>query len=374
MKILQITPRYYPSLGGVEETVKQYSDRLVRDFSHEVTVFTSNLDSDQSKMVNGVKVKRLWSVPGLKKGPFLPVTPTLGLKLLGSNFDLWHLHANKRFTTDLGALVQRVKRTPYVFSPYAGMFGTTRLGRLHNRTIGKLAFNSAVTIVISNFEKSLIEREKVPVKRFEILPIGVDVKEFAGADQQMRDRYHLKGKKVILFVGRLTSHKGVDTLLRAAPQVLKNNSEAMILVVGPDFGEKAFFQQLSQELKIEDKVIFTGPVSREDLLSAYKSADVFCLPSRSEAFGIVMIEAFASGVPVVAARNTAMPEIVKDSQTGLLFETESPSDLAEKLTLVLEDRKLGQSLVNNAASEVAEKYNWDKIVSRLDTIYKEVVA
>ncbi len=374
MKILQVTPRYYPSIGGVEETVKQYSERLVMNLGHEVTVFTSNLDTDYSNIVNSVKVERLWTVPGVRKGPFSPVVPSMALKLLGSSFDLWHLHANKRFTTDLAAVLQKIKRTPYIFSPYAGMFGTTSLGRLHNRTIGKLAFNAETTIVISNFEKSLIEKEKVTVKRFEVLPIGVDVAEFGGADTSFWDKYNLRDHKVILFVGRLTAHKGVDTLLRALPRVLEKDKEVKLLVVGPDFGEKAFFEKTTQDLGLTEQVIFAGKVTRPQLLGAYKVSDLFCLPSRSEAFGIVMIEAFAAGIPVVAANNTAIPEIVRDGETGLLFDTENSKDLAEKVITILGDKKATQNLINNASTDVAEKYNWTKIVDRLDTIYREAIS
>jgi glycosyltransferase involved in cell wall biosynthesis len=374
MKILQVTPRYHPSIGGVEETVKQYSERLTKDFDHQVTVLTSNLDSDGTSVVNGVKVERSFSLPFAKKGPFLPITPLIGWSLLSSRYDLWHMHANKRFTTDFAAVLQKIKKTPTVFSPYAGMFGTTWLGRVHNRTIGRLAFDARVTIVISKFEKNLIEKEKMPVKRFEVLPIGIDVSEFGKADLTVKDKWGLKDKKVILFVGRLTKHKGVDTLLRAAPQVFKKNPEARILVVGPDFGEKETFRQLARDLQIEEQVIFGGSVSREQLLGCYKIADVFCLPSRSEAFGIVLIEAMAAGVPVVGAANTAIPEIIQDGETGLLFPTEDEHVLAEKINLLLEDEKLHQELVNNAAVSVAEKYNWDQIVSQLDRIYKEVVG
>lgn len=373
MKILQVTPRYFPSLGGVEETVKQYSERLVTQFGHQVKVVTSDLDSDRSKIVNGVAVDRLYSLPGAGRGPFMPVTPTLILKLAFDQSDLWHLHANKRFGTDVGALVNLIKNKPLVFSPYAGMFGTTLLGRIHNKTISKLAFQAHTTIVISNFEKSLIEKSGLKVKRFVILPIGVDVHEFKRADLSVQERFKMNSK-TILFVGRLTAHKGLDTLIKAMPRVLKNIPEANLLVVGPDFGEKESFQKLALLNQVSEKVIFAGAVTREALLGAYKSSAVFCLPSRSEAFGIVMIEAMAAGVPVIAANNTAMPEIVKNGETGLLFDTESPFDLADKIILTLEDKKSRENLINNASDEVAEKYNWDKIVAKLDKIYQEAVS
>lgn len=374
MKLLQIAPRYYPSLGGVEETVKQLSERLVKDFGYDVTVLTSNIDSDHTREVNGVTVARHGILPVWKQGPFSPLTPGLAWSLWRERADLWHLHANKRFTTDMAALMDLILKKPFVFSPYAGMFGTSWLGRLHNQTIGRLAFGARTVVVISEFEKKLIEKAGVKARDFQVVPVGVDVSEFSLPPQKILQRWGLEKKKVILFVGRLSAHKGADTLIKALPTIVKKIPEARLLIVGPDFGEKTTFQQLVRELGLEEKVVFAGALSREELVSAYQEASVFCLPSRNEAFGIVMVEAFAAGTPVVAARNSALTEIVTDSETGLLFETEDDHDLASKITTVLIDSHLAQSLVNNASLEVAEKYNWDKIVIRLDQIYHEAVS
>lgn len=372
MKILQISPRYFPSLGGVEEVVKQYSERLVKNFGQSVKVLTSDLDSDGSREVNGVAVDRLWSMPYFQRGPFLPVTPALALKLLTDKSDLWHLHANKRFTTDVAATVGMMKKTPFVYSTHAGMFGTTFLGRVHNQTIGKLALGARVVIVGSKFEKNLIIKSGVRVKRFEILNIGVDVEEFKDVAANLKSVLNINNNKVILFVGRLTKHKGLDTLIKALPAILTKVPEALVLAVGPDFGEKEMLTKLAAELKVSDRVVFAGSLDRKKLLSAYKSATVFCLPSRSEAFGIVMIEAMAAGLPVVAANNSAMPEIINDTLNGLLFDTENPNDLADKISLLMSDSNLRQKLISNSAADVAEKYNWQNIVAKLNQIYLEV--
>lgn len=375
MKILQVTPRYYPSLGGVEEVVKQTSERLVKNFGHHVEVLTSNLDSDGSRELNGVSIHRLWSLPGMKYGPFQPIAPTLPFRYPFLRSDLVHLHANKRFVTDLAALFEVGKKRPFVFSPYAGMFGTTLLGRIHNKTIGKLAFNAAVVIVISQSEKKMIESQNMRVKRFEVLPIGVDVAEFKKADTEYWDQtYDLKGNKVVLFVGRLTTHKGVDTLIKAFASIKRKIGNVKLLVVGPDFGEKANFESMAKGQQISEDVIFSGGVSRERLLGAYKVGDVFVLPSRNEAFGIVMIEAMAAGLPVVAANNSSMPEIVRDGETGLLFNTEDAGSLAAKVVEILDDGALAQRFINNGSAEVAEKYNWDRIVEKLNALYQEVYA
>jgi glycosyltransferase involved in cell wall biosynthesis len=89
---------------------------------------------------------------------------------------------------------------------------------------------------------------------------------------------------------------------------------------------------------------------------------------------MVMIEAMAAGVPVVAANNTAMPEIVKDGENGLLFATENPLDLANKINLLLVNDRLKDQLISNSAVDIAEKYNWKNIVAKLNKIYLEVLG
>lgn len=374
MKILQIAPRYYPSIGGVEETVKQYATRLSSDFGHNVQVLTSDIDSDSSRQVDGVDVNRLWTLPFFKSGPFSPIVPLLPIKLLSQNADLWHLHANKRFTTDSAALVNIFKKTPFVYSTHAGMFGTSWLGRMHNNSIGRLALNAGAVIFGTNFEKNLVEDSGIKIKNPFVLPIGVDLSEFENANLEIMERYDLKNKKVILFVGRLTKHKGLDTLIKSLPKIIEKEPSSQVVAVGPDFGEKVILESMAKELGVADNVIFTGPLARNDLLGAYKKAAVFCLPSRSEAFGIVMIEAMAAGTVVVAADNTAMPEIINHGVNGLLFDTENSIDLADKIKLLLGDEKLKEKLTSNSAADVAEKYNWKNIVEKLNRIYIEVAG
>ena len=175
MRIVQVCPKYYPALGGVEEVVKQYSERLVKR-GYEVHVYSTDgqLLPPWKESINGVQIHRSIKIPYLILKSLSPV-PLLPLKLALAKADVFHLHANKYFCTDASALVAKLRRKPFVFQPHAGTFGSRLVGQLHNKTVGRLALSADVVICVSEYEKRLIEKSGVRVRRFEVLPNGVDV-------------------------------------------------------------------------------------------------------------------------------------------------------------------------------------------------------
>jgi len=371
MEIIQVAPYYYPFVGGVEEVVSQYSERLSKR-GHKVTVFTSNVGSGEEKKAIGVR--RFWSLPFLQVGSYLPITPILPFSIITENPDLLHLHANKRFTTDSAALVAKLKRIPLVFSPHAGSWGKSFFGQIHNQTLGKIALSAQVVICVSLFERKIIEDSGLAVKRFEILPNGVDLEEFAKKRENIFKNYGLDKKKIVLYVGRLASHKGVDTLIEAAKGVVKEIPETHLFLIGPDAGVEKQLKKQVNDLSLNNVVTFVGVLTREDLISAYQNSSLFCLPSRNEAFGIAIIEAFAAGTPVITTKIPSITEIVTDGVNGRLVAPGDPERLAAALLELLKEEKLGKSFVIEGTKVVKNHYNWEKIVDRLEDIYKSIIS
>lgn len=372
MRIAQVCPFYYPRLGGVETVVKEYSERLVKR-GHEVSVYAvdGGWRSPWVEDVNGVKVHRSIRIP-------LPVFKTLSpallfpFKLLRADVDLIHIHANKYFSTDVGAMIAKFKNTPLVYSPHAGTFGASLFGRIHNQTLGRIALDADVIVCVSEHEKSLIEASGVKIKRFEVIPNGVDVGKYGRYQVSQNDQRPLpkltKGESLVLYVGRLSSHKGIETLISAAPLVLEKIPEAKFVVAGPkDRGWK----MEDGRWKVEDRVVFTGEVSEGEKIALMQKASVFVLPSRSEAFGITVIEAMAAGCPVVVSNIPALTEVVEHEKTGLVFPINDEKALASQIVKLLSDQNLSRQLSQNAKEKVSEKYDWEKIIDRLEKIYSE---
>lgn len=377
MRIAQVCPFYYPKLGGVETVVKEYSERLVKR-GHEVHVYTvdGNWRSPWVEDINGVKVHRSIRVPL----PFLkPLSPAflLPFKLLRASVDLVHVHANKYFSTDVGALIAKLKGVPLVYSPHAGTFGKSFFGRIHNQTVGRIALSADVVVCVSNYERKIIEASGVKIKHFEVLPNGVDVGRYSRVISDTRSRVRYGGSPTVLYVGRLSPHKGIDTLIAAAPLVLEEVPEARFVIAGPgeisNLKSQIVFSSGNSNLNLGDRFIFLGEISEEKKISLVQKADVFVLPSRSEAFGITVIEAMAAGCPVVVSDIPALTEIVEHKKTGLVFPVDDEKALASQIIKFLSDQDLSRQLSSNAKEEVKEKYDWEKIINRLENIYTQLL-
>jgi glycosyltransferase involved in cell wall biosynthesis len=180
----------------------------------------------------------------------------------------------------------------------------------------------------------IIETNGVESSRVAVLPHGLDA-SWRVADGGTRQR----GRKCLLSVSRLRAadrYKGVDTVLRALPTVLKQHPEIIYKIAG-DGDDRARLQKLATDLGVENGVEFCGEVTGHQLHDLYSQADIFVLPSQEEGFGIVFLEAMSYGLPVVAARAAATPEVVQDEITGLLMASGQPGAIAENLGNLLGD-------------------------------------
>ncbi|MCK4325789.1 glycosyltransferase family 4 protein, partial [bacterium] len=292
--------------------------------------------------------------------------------MLQARTEIIHGHCYMYFPLDVSALASFVKKIPLVVNPYLAELGPPSIaGRIYRRTVGRLIMNAEMVIAISQYEKHLIQQWGYCPKAMEIIPPGVDLKEFADVKHNIYQKYGLgKNDYIVLFVGRIDWMKGVDILIEAAPEILKRVPETKIVVVGPDFGMKRRLEYMVREKKLERNIVFLDALSRSDVISAFKNATVFVLPTRYEAFGIVLIEAMAAGLPVVASSCSAIPYVVEHGENGLLFPTNSYNDLAGCVIRLLRDTELRRKMGEAGYSEVRHKYDWQKNITRLEDLYR----
>ncbi|MFC1735699.1 glycosyltransferase [Candidatus Hydrogenedentota bacterium] len=161
---------------------------------------------------------------------------------------------------------------------------------------------------------------------------------------------------VVLFVGGLNYCKAIDVLIHAFAEVSDEKTKLLLVGSGDD---RENLEKLAAELEISKNVIFAGSRPPEAIPGIMAASDIFVLPSRQEGMGLVVLEAMASGKPIVASRAGGIPSIVTDGTNGILFDTDDPDDLAEKLTSVLNDRALREELAVNARRSAIEKYSSD---------------
>ncbi|MCK4579701.1 MAG: glycosyltransferase family 4 protein, partial [Dehalococcoidia bacterium] len=202
-----------------------------------------------------------------------------------------------------------------------------------------------------------------------VVPNGIDLEQFENLSRK-RARSELQieeQEKVILFVGKLLPVKGVQYLIQAMDIIRRREADARLLLVG-DGDQRDCLRSLVKQLNLGKHVTFVGWVSNEKVPKYMAASDVFVLPSLSEGFALVILEAMASGLPIVATRVGGLPDIVKERRNGFLVEPRSPMEIAEKILLLSADGELRRRFSRNNKRKV-KAYSWPAVVTRIEEIY-----
>jgi glycosyltransferase involved in cell wall biosynthesis len=193
----------------------------------------------------------------------------------------------------------------------------------------------------------------LPAEKIEVAPNGL----FAEDVPPLSPR--TSAPPVVLCIARLYKRKGVDLLLRAWPEIISKVPGAILKIAG-DGLEAKNLRRLATELGIEKTALFLGDVSSRDKIAAlYAEASIFCLPTLHETFGIVFIEAMAAGLPVVAVNDSAVPEVVRDGEDGLLVQPE-PGRIAHSVVSLLNDGALREKMGRAGRERVLKEFLWKK--------------
>jgi D-inositol-3-phosphate glycosyltransferase len=210
---------------------------------------------------------------------------------------------------------------------------------------------------------------------------GVDLRVLhPRSTDALRDELDLNGHRVLLFAGRLEPLKGADTLLGAVAQLCEEErfDDVITLVIGEDSGdgsvaggERRRLEAVAGGHGLQSRVRFIGAVEHEDLADYYALADICVVPSRTETFGLVALEAQALGTPVVASAVGGLTEIIADGETGFLVAERQPQAFAEAIATLLDDPALRERM-GEAARLRAATFTWARAVDRLAAIYRRV--
>lgn len=299
----------------------------------------------------------------------------------GLSYDLVHSHYWLS-----GILGENLKKLWHV--PHVTMFHT--LGEVKNRaSVGE--HESALRIdaetrIVAGADRIICatEQERTALwqlygadpGKVSVIPLGVDLDLFQPVDKATaRERLGLKDERIVLFVGRLEPLKGADILINAAA-MLDSDIECGVLIVGGDRGSHAHVEQLkslARQQGIEQRVAFVGAIDHDLLPLYYSAADVCVVPSHHESFGLVAVEAMASGTPVVASRVGGLTSTIRDGETGYLIPWLCPEPFAERIDLLLENESLRRSL-GEAAREQVTRFRWENVVAAMIEEYKQLTG
>jgi D-inositol-3-phosphate glycosyltransferase len=243
----------------------------------------------------------------------------------------------------------------------------------------KMAVASAdCVIAVSTEEKNdLVNIYEAWPDKVKVIPCGVDLGLFQPMDKEKvrRELGLPEHSKILLFVGRIEPFKGIDIILRTLA-CLGGKKDLHLLIVGGDAdsdGELSRLRSLAGELGIEEMVTFWGAVEHERIPLLYNAADICVIASYHESFGLVAVEALASGTPVVAPRVGGLSTIITDGETGYLIDNRSIEDFTRHLERLLDDDELRQRM-SHAARPSVMKYAWPIVARQVLSIYEELAT
>ncbi len=220
------------------------------------------------------------------------------------------------------------------------------------------------------------------------IPCGVNLQRFKKIkkDKARKDRNFSPKEKIILYIGRMDPLKGIDVIIRALPDVVKEfnkrKEKVRFIVIGGKLGKRGDkddikeverLKQIAKDLGVEDNVVFRGKRSQEKLPYYYSGADVFVTAPYYETFGMTALEGMRCGVPVVASNIGGLPTLIEDGKDGLLFPAGDHKALANKIIKLLKNKKLQETIIGNGEIKIKENFGWSKVASDMANLYKELI-
>jgi len=365
LRVLHVGKYYPPHKGGIETHLRDLCTHL-REWVDVQLVVASDSSAGSEEILDGVPVSRIPTHLTLSSAP---ICPGMIEKIRASDADIVHLH----WPNPTAILA-------YLGSHHAGRLVVTyHSDTIRQRVLSSLfepflhaALRRSAAIITTSPDyaatSSVLSRYQA---RCHTIPLGIDLVELERKDRTQVDSIRRKyGSRIILGVGRLVYYKGFEHLIRAMQEV-----DGRLVIVG-DGPLRGKLEHLAARLGLQGRVFLTGEI-HGSLVPYYQAADVFCLPSvaRSEAFGIVQVEAMAAGVPVVNTKiQSGVPFVSLDGETGLTVPAENPGALAAAINQLLDDPSLRRSLGASARMRAEAEFSVDVMARRTMALYDEVIA
>ncbi|MBC8254452.1 MAG: glycosyltransferase [Ardenticatenia bacterium] len=361
MDILHLYKDYHPVLGGIENHMKVLAEAQVAAGTQVTVLVCSPGRRTQVETLNGVRIIKAGRLATVASMP-LSLAQLLALRRMKP--DVVHIHSPYPLGEMANWLWGRGRAT--VITYHSDVVRQRGWLRLYAPVLRRVL--EAVDRIIVDSQPYIDTSTWLQAVRHKCVavPIGVDAQRFVPSPRTPLD------KPAVLFVGRLRYYKGLDVLLRA----LASTPEIQLLVVG-DGPMRGVWEALAQELGLSDQVCFAGDVDDADLPRWYQKADVFVLPSnsRAEAYGIVLLEAMASGLPCIATElGTGTSWIVQDGTTGIVVPPEDPLALAGAMAGLLEDPDLCRSMGRAGRERVERHFSVERMTRGVEDVYQSVLA
>ncbi len=387
MRILFMTEAWYPFMGGIVWAVDNVA-QMLKAQGYRVSIVADRIlpQTPKEEVVNGIKVRRIWY---LMPTTAFSLKPRKLLRFFGHLFGFPFVFLYAAFR--LARIMQREKpdivnvhylgrnafyalilRPLFRYKLVLNICGydidrypdISSITRFYIRTVLRLADR-----VLAYTHNQLENAEAICpgiLKKSGTVGQGINPEEFSSSATYAHPRPYL------LTISNLLYRKGVDIAIRAFAIVNKQHPSLDLILVG-EGEERPRLETLAHELGIQDMAVFFGKANRSQVGALLKGCQFLVLPSRTEAFGMVLIEAMLAGKTIVATSVGGVPEVLNNGERGLLVEPESPEALAEGICKLLEDNSLRAKLAHQVSDKVREEYSWARIAGRYLIHYQNVL-
>lgn len=409
MNVLHVVQTYPPSIGGTQEVMRQISERLVADYGDQVTVYTtvarSNTyfwDARQPALPegetwqNGVRVVRFpvfnrlgnlrlnvarimhrlrlpyeeWA-RGLYFGPIVPrlrqaIAHSGAELVMASAFPLLHMHDAVRGAQDANI--------PAIL---LGAFHTEDTWAFERRMVYNDIRQCAIYIAYTDFEGDYLLQHGVDAAKIRVIGGGIEPERYRAAERNaVRQRLGWGEELVIVSVAQHLAHKRLDLLITAMPHIWETVPDARLVIVGSPAGDTPHLEGLLAKLSPQqrERVILSGQQSFQEKVQWLAAADIFAMLSNHESFGLVFLEAWASGLPVIGSNAGAISSAIKDERDGLLVPYGNSDAVATAILRLWQEPALRAQMSAAGQAKIKAQYTWDIVVQRFREIYCEAIA
>jgi phosphatidylinositol alpha-1,6-mannosyltransferase len=372
LKALVLAQDFPPIPGGVSV----YIENLYKNWKGPAVILAPNSSEPQkTNFPNNITIKRL--PMDLRRGGLIPYFQRqirlyrASLELLKKE-KLKYIHCTHIASGLVALLLKKIHSIPYVLYTYGSEI-TGQPGFIRSNLAKLILRNAHHIITMSEFTKKAIMNYGIPEKKIRFL-VGVEVDRFSKNRDKLttKKKYNIDGDPILLTVARLVEHKGIDTVIRTLPEIIKLHPKLTYLIIG-EGPYRSCLEKLSNELKVERHVKFLGNIPHNKLQSEseafYTICDLFIMVSRNinnieaEGFGIVFLEAGLSRKACIGGKSGGIADAVIDGVTGKLVDPNDPSEVSRAVLTLLENSEAANRMGENGYKRAVRYFNWQTNVN-----------